>query len=60
MEHKYSQLRIVPAGKISEMKLSDSYSPCFCEAPQSNSLTRDRAETLVETPAPKFLNIHEV
>jgi len=60
MEHKYSQLRIVPAGKISEMKLSDSYSPCFCEAPSSNSLTRERAETLVETPAPKFLNIHEI
>ena len=61
LERNYVSLRIIPPGKISDMKMSEDHTSCFCEKNISTSTQlRNRAETLVDTPAPKFHNIHEV
>ena len=62
LETKELPLTIVPPGKVDEMSREEPET-CFCQPPDSEAAqlySRDRAETLVEPPAPKFTNITEV
>ena len=62
LETQHLPLTIVPPGKIDELSRQEP-EPCFCQPPESESsqhFIRERAETLVEPPSPKFTNITEV
>lgn len=61
LETQHVPLTIVPLGLAADLNNQDQLA-CFCNPPDSEAIQnhRDRAETLVEPPSPKFSDISEV